>query len=445
MHRSALIGVLMGCSPMRKACATLFFALVLLSAGCAPHHAGTSVGEMHTPQQLIPDYAPALQAHAEDYLAFVRSWLEANSPDLESDQFLRYALSGDERATQAGAERLLAGFRAYCAGQSGEVVSEPPAFTCVTAERKALARLSVSVFHASADQPASLQITAESPAWLTRLSEERMNDYRLVLSTLAGNGFAGNVLLSSGENFEVVRFGRLSSPDFYALKTPEHGLIWFSDLVSVKWSEQGLSAVERDGDRFEESGTDLTPGNTIVRLRPTLDNQLKAEPLTAEEPFRFVYFDSASQQPRQARVRAERQILQITVSSGRNDRYRAGLINARFDKQQQAAFRKMLVADARKTAATTGRRTDRVNLEDEKLRSDLDQVGRVGPCARTQSENRLRTGDIALTEYLVCVEYRQEADIVKSNGGEVTPDKTPLLFLGRAARAPWYDFNGVLR
>jgi hypothetical protein len=57
----------------------------------------------------------------------------------------------------------------------------------------------------------------------------------------------------------------------------------------------------------------------------------------------------------------------------------------------------------------------------------------------------VRAGDIAYSEYLVCAEYRQEADAVKATGGELSPDKTPLLFMGRAARAPWYDFNGVLR
>ena len=86
-----------------------------------------------------------------------------------------------------------------------------------------------------------------------------------------------------------------------------------------------------------------------------------------------------------------------------------------------------------------------MSLDDAKLRADLDQIGRVGPCARTQSEDRLRVGDIAYSEYLVCVEYRQEAETVKANGGELTPDKTPLLYLGRVARAPWYNFNGVLR
>jgi hypothetical protein len=396
------------------------------------------------PEALIPDYEQALLAHPDDYIAFMHAWLGDVIPDLESPQFVRYVLSGDDRSTQAGAEQLLAGNRAFCLANTGEVVPEPPAFTCAGADRKAIARLSVSVFHSSADQPATLQFTAESAGWLTRLTEERMGDFRRVVDTLAGNGVAGDVLLSTGEDFEVVRFGRLSAPDFYALKTPNHGLIWFTDLVSAKWSEQGLSVIERDGDAFVESGEGLTPGNTIVRLRPTLDNQLKVEPLTAEEPFRFVYWNAATKQPRQARVRADGRILQITIST-KAGRYRSGAIQTRFDKDQQEVFRKTLVSDARKTAANTGKRSDRLNLDDVKLRSDLDQVGRVGPCTRTQSEDRLRTGDVSLSEYLVCAQYRQEAETIKGNGGELTPDKTPLLFLGRAARAPWYDFNGVLR
>jgi hypothetical protein len=385
-----------------------------------------------------------LQAHPDDYVAFVRTWLGDAIPDLESSQFVRYVLSGDDRSTQTGADRLLAGNHAFCAASAGEIVAEPPEFTCVGADRKALARLSVSVFHSSTDQPATLQFTAESASWVARLAEERMSDSRRVMETLSGNGVAGDVLLSTGEDFDVVRFGRLSAPDFYALKTPNHGLIWFTDLVSAKWSEQGLSVVERDGDRFVETGEGLTPGNTIVRLRPTLDNELKAEPLTAQEPFRFVYFDTVSKQPRQGRVRADGRILQITIST-RPARYRSGTIQTRFDKNQQESFHKALVADARKVAASTDRRTDQIDLNDAKMRSDLDQVGRVGPCTHTQSEDRLRTGDVSLSEYLVCAQYRQEADTIKANGGALTPDKTPLLFLGRAARAPWYDFNGVLR
>jgi hypothetical protein len=395
-------------------------------------------------QTWIGDYAAALGAHPDDYIAFVRAWLGETIPDLESPQLVRYNLTGDDRSIQAGADRLLAGNRAFCSRNGGEIVPEPPTFTCAATDRRAIARLSVLVFHASADQPASLQFTAESAAWLARLKEERMSDYRRVLDTLAGNGIAGDVLLSSGDNFDVVRFGRLAAPDFYALKTPGHGLIWFTDLVSAKWSEQGVSVVERDGERFDETGAGMTPGNTIVRLRPTLDNQLKAEPLTNEEPFRFVYLDPISKQPRQARVRADTRILQITISA-KASRYHSGAIQTRFDKTQQEGFRKALVSDARKVAANTGRSKDKLDLEDAKMRSDLDQIGRVGPCARTQSEDRLRTGDVSLSEYLVCAQYRQEADTIKANGGELTPEHTPLLFLGRAARAPWYDFNGVLR
>ena len=143
-------------------------------------------------------------------------------------------------------------------------------------------------------------------------------------------------------------------------------------------------------------------------------------------------------------MRADGRILQINISA-KPSKYGGGLIETRFDKKERDAFRKALVADARKAAATIGKKTETIDLRDPKLRADVDQIGRTGPCARTQSEDRLRAGDIAYTQYLVCAEYRQEADTLKSNGGELSPDKTPLLFLGRAARAPWYDFNGVLR
>jgi hypothetical protein len=179
-------------------------------------------------------------------------------------------------------------------------------------------------------------------------------------------------------------------------------------------------------------------------MRPTANDQLKAEPLTFDQPFRFVYVDAKTKQPRQVRVRADVLIQQITISR-QLSMYRGGVIRIRFDKKEADAFRKSLVAEARKTALNTGKKTDTVNLDDPRVRADLDQIGRTGPCVRTQSEDRLRSGDIAYTEYLACVEYRQEAAAVKSNGGVLTPDKTPLLYLGRAARAPWYNFNGLLR
>jgi hypothetical protein len=157
-----------------------------------------------------------------------------------------------------------------------------------------------------------------------------------------------------------------------------------------------------------------------------------------------VYWDTAAKQPRQARIRANSAILQITISA-QPSRLRGGLIDARLNKKQRDVFRKTLVKDARKAAAKLGKPVDRVDLADPKLRTDLDQIGRSGPCTQSQSEDRLLSGDLSFGEYMVCAQYRVEAEILKTNGGELTPDKTPLLFLGRAARAPWYDFQGVMR
>jgi hypothetical protein len=393
---------------------------------------------------LVPDYAPALQSNPKDYVAFLRSWFHGVTPEIDSADIVRYGFAARDKTAELAAEKVISGSEAFCTQSGGKITQDPPALTCAAPDGRAIARLSVQVFESSAEQPGTLQFTGESAAWMMSLNEAQLADYRRVIETLAGNGVGGGVLLASGESFDVVRFGRLSRPDFYALKTPNHGLIWLEDVVSVKWGADAISIIQRDGERIEDSGKGLAPGNTIVRVRPTDDNQLKAEPLTYDQPFRFVYVDPKSKQPRQVRVRSEALILEITVSR-QPSKYRGGLIQTRFDKKEAEAFRKSLVADARKTAASTGKKADSLNLDDAKLRADLDQIGRVGPCARTQSEDRLRAGDIAYAEYVVCVEYRQEAETVKSNGGALTPDKTPLLYLGRAAHAPWYNFNGVLR
>lgn len=393
---------------------------------------------------LIPDHTSALQSHPGDYIGFLKAWFHDNRPDIDSPQIVRYVFAAGDKTADLAAEKLISGNEAFCNQAGGKMSREQDGLTCIGAGGKPISRLSVQVFHASADQPGTLQFTGESAAWMSRLNEKRLADYRRVIDTLSANGIAGNVLLSSGESFDVVRFGRLLAPDFYALRTPKHGLTFLSDVVSVKWTPEGLSVTERQGDQYTETGEGLTPANTLVRLLPTDDNQLQAVPLSFDEPFRFVYLDPKSKQPRQARIRSDDRILQINVSA-KASKYRGGSIETHFDKKERDAFRKSLVADARKTAANTGKMTDTVDPSDPKLRADLEQLGRAGPCARTQSEDRLRTGDIAYTEYLVCGEYRQEVEILKSTDGALSPDKTPLLFLGRAARAPWYDFNGVLR
>src|SRR5262249_4290658 len=157
---------------------------------------------------------------------------------------------------------------------------------------------------------------------------------------------------------------------FYALKTPTHGLVFLNDVVSVKWVPDGMSVVERDGDQYTETATGLTPGNTLVRLQPTVDNQLQAVPLSSEDPFRFVYLDPKSKLPRQARIRADTRILQINVAV-KPSKYRGGSIATRFDKKEREAFHKSLVADARKTSTTIGKKTDSINLNDAKVRADL--------------------------------------------------------------------------
>ena len=395
-------------------------------------------------EALVRAPTPALQSHPQDYIAFLKTWFQGVTPEIDSADIVRYALSARDKVAELAAERLISGNEAFCTQSGGKITQDPPALTCVAPDGRAIARLSVQVFHSSPEQPGTLQFTGESAAWMVRLNQVQLADYRRVIDALSGNGTGGGVLFSSGQSFDAVRFGRLSGPDFYALKTPNHGLIWFEDVVSVKWGTNTISIVQRSGEQIDDTGKGLAPGNTIVRMRPTDNGQLKAEPLTFDQPFRFVYVDSKSKQPRQVRVRADALILQITISR-QPSKYRGGMIQTRFDKKEADAFRKSLVAEARKTALNTGKKTDSVNLDDAKLRADLDQIGRVGPCVRTQSEDRLRSGDIAHTEYLVCVEYRQEAETVKSNGGVLTPDKTPLLYLGRAARAPWYNFNGVLR
>ena len=394
-------------------------------------------------EALIPDYTSALESSPNDYVAFLMSWFQAATPEIDAADIVRYGFSAGDKTAQLAAQKVIAGTQAFCSRNGGEIEKAPPALVCLAPDHRAIARLSLQVFQSTAEQPATLQFTGESAAWMARLNEAQLADYRRVIDTLSGNGIRGAVLLSSGQSFEVVRFGRLSAPDFYALRTPNHGLIWLEDVVSVKWGPDAINIVQRGGERIEDSGKGLAPGNTIVRLRPTDDGQLRAEPLTPAQPFRFVYIDPKSKQPRQVRVRADTLIVEITVSRSAS-KYRGGLIPARFDKKEADAFRRALVADARKTAATTGKQSYALNLDDAKLRADLDQIGRVGSCARTQSEDRLRTGDIAYTEYLACVEYRQEAEAVISSGGELTPDKTPLLFLGRSAQAPWYDFSGVL-
>jgi hypothetical protein len=272
----------------------------------------------------------------------------------------------------------------------------------------------------------------------------QVSRYRQVLYALDGNGPSGDVLLASGEVLEVARFGRLSGPDVYAVQLPEHGLIAFTELLSVRWTEAGVRVIMRDGSVIEESGPRLTPSRTLVRLTPAADQQLLAAAPTRDAPLRFVTLDARKKQPRQVRLRNVDQLLEVTVSP-RPPAYPGGPIQPRFGSKERDAFSKTLTADARKASARLGRKPARLDLDDAALRQEVEKLGRSGPCTKAQSEAGLKTGDLALTEFLVCAQYRAESALVLKNGGQLSPDKTPLLYLSRAARAPWYDFDGVMR
>ena len=125
---------------MRSALFPSVLPICLLICACAGKQSSSLPPETAAPPgaspALIGDYRPALQAHPDDYLAFMRAWLGDTIPDLESSQFVRYVLSGDDRSTQAASGRLVDGNRAFCTANAGEIVLEAPTFTCAGADRK---------------------------------------------------------------------------------------------------------------------------------------------------------------------------------------------------------------------------------------------------------------------------------------------------------------------
>jgi len=177
---------------------------------------------------------------------------------------------------------------------------------------------------------------------------------------------------------------------------------------------------------------------------PGTDPQVAAVPLTADAPLRFVTVDARSKLPRQVRLRDPNQLLKVTVSP-KPALFRSGAIATNFEKKERDAFTRALLADARKAAARLPRKPTRLDLQEGAQREELEKLGRTGPCVRAQTDAGLKTGDLALTEFFVCAQYRAESAFVLKNGGELSPDKTPLLYLGKAAGAPWYDFDGVMR
>jgi hypothetical protein len=355
-------------------------------------------------------------------------------------------VEGSQAEVSSTVQQLLAGYQAFCSRSGGkiETTEEMPGQRCLNADGRPLGQLTVDVTHPEDAQPARLRFSVESGERVARVQAELQALHARVTQALAANGPTGGLLLAGGEAFEISRFGRLAGPDYYAIQTPGLGLLPFSEFLSVRWTPQGLRVTRLDGKVVTETGRNLTPARTLVRVVPVGKATVETVPLSFEAPFRFVALDAQSKQPRQIRVRDASRIQEITVSP-KPPPFVAGPISVQFDDNGQRAFSEALVRDARKTAAQLESTPARIDLHDAKLREDVERMGRAGHCAKSQEDGALERGDIALSEYYVCAQYRKESQALLANDGEITPERTPLVFLGRAARAPWFDFGGVLR
>jgi hypothetical protein len=413
--------------------------LMLLAVGaCAVTGGAPTTGTC-----LIPEYRNALDSHPDDLLAYFRAWLHGDRPAADEPGTATWSYSGSSAAVTGTSDRLLAGYEAFCNRNQGQVVKDTQAggLRCIGPKEELLAQLTVEVLHAKAQDRRELRFTVETGA---RVQHARASRYRQVADTLAGNGPGGDVLLASGEVLEVARFGRLAAPDAYAVQLPDRGVIAFTELLSVRWNDDGVRVMLRDGTVVEEGGTNLTPARTLVRLVPAAEQKLEQLPLTRDAPLRFVTIDGRNKMPRQVRLRDANQLLKVTVSH-RPTAFKAGPIDTQFQRKERDAFTKSLVTDARKASSRLSRKSAKLDLQNPALREEVEKLGRSGPCAKAHTDTGLKTGDLALSEFFVCAQYRAESTVVLKNGGDMTPDKTPLMFLSKVARAPWYNFDGVMR
>jgi hypothetical protein len=418
-------------------------AALILTAGCT--HQGT-LPSLPLSSSLLPDYQTALAGQPGDVTVFFRDWLGSLEPTEDENGRIAYAVEGRQGDVTRSLERLLSGYEAYCGLRAGNLdePSDAPGRRCVTASGETLARLEVDVVHAAEFQPARLRFAAETSERVQHNETQRRAQYDRIEQLLGSNGPAGNVLLANGEAFEAARFGRLSGPDYYAVQLPGREPIAFADMLSVRWADDSVRIVLRDGSVVTEAGKGLGPERTLVRLVPTDNESVEMDVMSYDAPFRFVALDARTRQPRQVRVRDTAKLLEITISA-RPPALRAGPLPVRPDAKEQAAFNKRLVKDATRASKNLKPAPEPIDLADARVREEVERMGRKGPCGRSQSDAALRNGDLSLSEFYVCAQYRKEARLLLENDGAISPDSTPLVYLGRAARAPWFDFGGVLR
>jgi hypothetical protein len=314
----------------------------------------------------------------------------------------------------------------------------------VAANGAVIASLEIDVVHAAEFQAEQLRFAAETGERIQRMEALRRIQRAQLMQTLKENGPSGNVLLVSGEAFEAGRFGRLSGPDYYAIQVPGRFLIPLVDTLSVRWTDGGMRIVMRDGSVVKETGKAVDATHTLVRLLPSGSDSVETSSMTFDAPFRFVTLDAKTRQPRQVRMRDVSKLLEITVSP-RAPLLRAGALNVRPNARERAAFNQTLVNDATRAAKKLKAAPPPLDLADARTREDVERMGRNGPCSKSQSDTALKIGDLSLSEFYVCAQYRKESKALLSNDGVVSTDRTPLVFLGQTAQAPWFDFGGVLR
>jgi hypothetical protein len=418
-------------------------ALVLAAAGCAGKGspAGADPGS-----SLLPDYRSALAAQPQDVTAYLRGWLESLTPTQDENGRVAFAVEGSQAEVMRAVDRLMAAYEAYCAQRSGTLAEpgETPGRRCLGADGATLAGLEVDVVHAAEFQAGQLRFAAENGERIQRMEALRRIQHAQVTQTLRENGPSGNVLLASGEAFDAARFGRLSGPDYYAIQVPGRYLIPLVDTLSVRWSGESVRIVMRDGSVVTDTGKEVAATRSLVRLVPSGSDTVEAASMSFDSPFRFVTLDGKSRQPRQVRLRDVAQLLEITVSP-RPPALHPGALSARPNAKERAAFTRTLVNDAKRTQKMLKVALPPLDVTDTRIRADLERMGRNGPCSRSQSDAALQRGDLTLSEFYVCAQYRKESKTLLDNDGIISTDKTPLVFLGQAARAPWFDFGGVLR
>ncbi len=422
--------------------AQLATATCLLLAGCA---GATGPGARSATAALLPDYAPALRQTDGDVLAFFRAWLGPGRADDDSEGRLAYVVSGEQDEVTHSLDRLLAGYDAFCGRAHGKVATgaNAPGQRCTAADGALLAQLNVDLLHAAEGQPAQLAFNVETGERVQRLQAERHGLHVRLLQAQGKTGPGGSVVLASGAAFEVARFGRLSASDYYAIRVRGQPPIPLADIRSVRWNDNGLVLTWPDGATLVQSGKDTSPARTLVRVLASGNDSVSLGAMTYDAPFRFVVLDGRKQ-PRQVRIRNLAEVLEITVSR-KPAALADGRLTAQVDRREQERFSQALANEARKAAAKAGAAAATLDLSDPKRRQEIERMGVGGPCATSQSDSAVKSGDLSFSEYYVCAEYRREAKLLLANGGAVTPDKTPLIYLGQQARAPWFDFGGVLR